>query len=240
MDGFAAPVFLLFISLVPLIPAYVWFRIKKYGSLRFLLSVLAGVLTVLAAGLIQFVFPLDLSGQGQMKDLLFGVFIRVSLVEESSRVMVLFLLFYFIPYSKIIIKNEALPVSENREVFFFGAPSGLVAGLGFAAGENIFYGLVNPGAVFLRFFTAVLHGACGARIGAGLCQVRRQPLRAFSQFFSAVLIHGTYNFCVLNPGIPWFLSIFISLSALFSSLTSVYFGDPGLSAKPNNKETMKQ
>ena len=233
MDRLPALLFLLLISVSPLVPAWIWFRMKKYGSLRFMLSVLAGLLSVIIAGIIQLILSPDLNSQVQMRDIIFGVFVRVSLIEESSRAIVLFALFHFIPYSRIILnKNKPdEPQAAVNPAQFFGAPSGLVAGLGFAAVENIFYGIGNPGAVYLRFFTAFLHGACGARIGSALSLFREQPVIAASQFIAAVLIHGIYNICILNPGVPWFLSAFIALSAFMSSVMSIYFNDPNFSIK---------
>ena len=213
MNVLWAPLLLLGVVLLPLIPVLVLFQARKYGPLRFLFAVAAGVFSVLTAGLAQFFFPLHLPDQGQMGELLFSIFIRISLVEELSRVLTLSLLFHFIPYIGI------------RDRPALGAPLGLAAGLGFAAGESIFYGLSDPGIALLRVFTAALHGACGARIGSALAQLKTQPFNALSLFVSAVCIHGMYNFCILNPGVPWFFSAFIALSALSSSLINIYFSD---------------
>ena len=211
MNVLWALLLLLGVVLLPLVPVLILFHKRKYGLFRFLLAVAAGVLSVLAAGLVQIFFPFNLPDQSRMGELLFGIFVRVSLVEELSRVLTLALLFRFVPYM------------GTKDSPALGAPLGLAAGLGFGAGESIFYGISDPGITLLRVFTAALHGACGARIGSALAQVKNQPFTALSLFVTAVCIHGMYNFCILNPGVPWFFSAFIALSALSSSLVNIYF-----------------
>ena len=219
MSVLQAPFFLLAISVIPLIPVYIWFQKKKYGIVRFLVPLAAGILTVPVAGFLQGFFPLHLPRQSEMGGILFGAFIRISLIEEFTRTLVLFLFFLVIPYSRISLDKF---VSET----FFGAPSGLCAGIGFAAAEGIFYGLVDPGVSVLRLFTAVpLHAACGARIGNSLGIAKKQPLAALTFFITAFFIHGTYDFCIMVPGIPGFLPVFIALAALVSSLFTIYYGD---------------
>ena len=218
------PVFLLLaIVLIPLVPVYIWFHKMKFGSLRFYLSVAAGVISVLIAGLAQGFMPLHLSGTSPLTGLLFGVFIRVSLIEELSRAFVLFLLFYFFPYSRIMFREKPGSKLLSGSVSFFGAPSGLAAGLGFAAGESIFYGIADPGIALMRFSAAALHGACGIRVGTALGYLAKSRFYSVFIFLTAVLIHGIFNFCILNPGIPEFLPAFIAFAALASSLISVYF-----------------
>ena len=225
MTGLWAPFLLVCIVLLPLLPVFVWFRKRNLGLLRFLLSIAAGLLAVSAAGLGQSFFPPP-DTRGDIGVVLFSVFIRISLIEESSRFLTLFCLFHFCPYARIVPPFSSVPLAErqaeHRGVSFFGTPSGLVAGLGFAVGESIFYGLTDPGVVLLRLITAVpLHAACGARIGTALGVLRRAPLRASFLIIAAVFIHGIYNFFILTPGIPWFLPAFIALTALISSILSL-------------------
>ena len=197
-----------------------------------MLPAAAGIFSVLPAGLIQNFIPLHLTGQSEARDLLFGVFVRVSLTEELVRFTVLLFLFYLIPHLRIYPRGQTFRSAGNRETFL-GAPSGLAAGLGFAAGESVFYGLSDPGTAFLRIFTAVpLHAACGSRIGNAAGLIRRQPVLTFFNFVGAFFIHGIYDFCIRNPAVPRFLPVFIALSALISSLFNVYYGDP----KPVNEK----
>lgn len=211
------------IGLAPLVPACIWFRVKKYGVLRFLLSAAAGILTVFAAALVQGLIPVELPGLNRINAVLFGVFVRVSLIEEASRAVILFALLRFIPYSRIYPEKDPI-ASDKNPALFFGAPSGLAAGLGFAAGESVIYGLANPGAVLLRVFTAApLHAACGARIGSAAGKVLTQPFYAAILFMSAVLIHGVYNFSIQNPATPAFLPVLIAIAAFGSSLHNIYW-----------------
>ena len=209
--------FLFFLAVIPIIPVFFWFRARNFGHLRLLLSLGAGLLAVLAAGLAQsFFHPPDT--QAGIGTLLFGVFFRISLIEELSRFITLFLLFRF-TYCRIPIPGDPVPSAAQG---FFGAPSGLAAGLGFAAGESIFYGLTDTSAAFLRIFTAApLHAACGARIGTALGILRKEPIRASVLVLTAVTIHSMYNFFILSPGLPFFLPGLIALSALGSSLMSL-------------------
>ena len=223
MNGVGAVVFLIFLAIIPIVPLYIWFRARNFGRLRFLLCLAAGLLAVMAAGLAQSLFPLP-NIYGGMGSILFSVFIRISLIEELSRLFTLFLLFRF-HYSRIPLPASSSTVPGAIHSFF-GAPSGLAAGLGFAAGESIFYGLTDLSTALLRLFTATpLHAACGARIGTALGIFRAAPLRAVFLIITAVLIHGMYNFLILNPGIPWFLPGLIALSAFASSLLSIKQGN---------------
>ena len=205
-------IFLICFTIIPILPVYLWFRAQNFGFLRLILSLAAGLLAVLAAGLSQSFFrPPDI--QAGLGTLIFGVFVRISLVEELSRLLTLFLLFRF-SYFRI-----PFPSASKS---FFGAPSGLAAGLGFAAGESIFYGLTDTGTMLLRIFTAApLHASCGTRIGTALGIFHQKPLQATFLILTAVFIHGMYNFFILSPGIPWFLPGLIALSALGSSLLAM-------------------
>ena len=226
--------FLWAIAVIPLVPAYLWFRHKKYGVWKFFLPAFSGIISVFIAGLAQNLFPLHISDNG-MADLLFGVFIRVSLTEELTRTVMLFLVFNFFPFVKIMYYRQTVNPGDLEPVFF-GAPSGLAAGLGFAAGESIFYGLPDFRIALLRIVTAApLHAACGARIGSALGMVKKQPVSAFVLFFSAFFIHGMYNFCIENPGLPRFFPAFIAFAALISSILNIYYGDPKPGITGKNK-----
>ncbi|MCL2478906.1 MAG: PrsW family glutamic-type intramembrane protease [Treponema sp.] len=215
------------VAFLPFVPVYFWFRHMKYGIARLLLPAAAGFLSVLLAGLVQGFIPLHLPGQSQMTEMLFGVFIRVSLTEELVRFLVLFLMFSIFPFSRILFNGQqSRKNSGDKPELFFGAPSGLAAGLGFAAGESIFYGLASPSVAVLRIFTAVpLHAACGARIGSALGQIRRHHVAAIVLFITAFFIHAVYDLCIQNPVVPEFLPIVIALAAMITSVFNIYYGD---------------
>ena len=212
-------VLLIFFAIIPIVPVFLWFRARNFGRLRLLLSLAAGLLAVIVAGLAQSFFPPPYTQAG-IGALLFGVFVRISLIEELSRFLTLFLLFRF-TYCRISFPGSSDPVPLASQGFL-GAPSGLAAGLGFAAGESIFYGITDSGTAFLRIFTAApLHAACGTRIGTALGILRKEPIRASTLILTAVIIHGMYNFFILSPGIPPLLPGLIALSALGSSLLAL-------------------
>jgi RsiW-degrading membrane proteinase PrsW (M82 family) len=101
----------------------------------------------------------------------------------------------------------------------------MAAGLGFAAAENVFYSVSNPGAALWRIFPAALHAACGARIGTalsiGISPDKRQALAGISIVFTAILIHAVYNFCLLNPRVPDFIPALLALTSLGSSVLTM-------------------
>jgi RsiW-degrading membrane proteinase PrsW (M82 family) len=238
MNGIPALFFLLLIALLPAIPLYIWFRVRRFGDIPFLLALGAGVLSVLIASLGHSFFT-PLSEQDGIGALALGVF-RISLVEELSRLLCLYLLFRFYPkrcQSPFWKKNLTTEFTEYHgeeqkrcQSPFLGAPSGLAAGLGFAAAEGIFYTLSNPGAALWRIFTRrifaiALHAACGARIGNALSLVmgtdRKQTRAATFFVLTAIFVHAMYNFCILNPRVPTILAALLAVIFLASSLITM-------------------
>ncbi|MDR2629971.1 MAG: PrsW family intramembrane metalloprotease [Spirochaetaceae bacterium] len=103
-----------------------------------------------------------------------------------------------------------------------GLVTGLLTGLGFSAVETASYGPANLGiALFRVFTTAPLHGACGARNAAAAVLCRRNPFRASMRFFSAVIIHGMYNFMVVRTGLNRIFAVLIAITALASSIQEI-------------------
>jgi RsiW-degrading membrane proteinase PrsW (M82 family) len=219
MNGVPVLFLLLLIALLPAIPLYIWFRVRRFGDLPFFLALGAGVFTVVIAALGHGFF-VPLREQDGVGALALGVF-RISLVEEMSRLLCLYLLFRFCSIARI---------PAGSQTAFFGAPSGLAAGLGFAAAEGIFYSVSNPGAALWRIFArrifaTALHAACGARIGTALSLLidtdRKQAPAAAVMILTAMLIHAMYNFCILNPRVPSFLAALLALFFLASSLLTM-------------------
>jgi len=205
MNGILILLLLVLASALPGIIVFIWFRAKKSGVTLpwFLLSITAGIVSLLAAALIQRFFSPKQDGLG---DLFFGVFVRIALVEELSRLVTLIPLF--------AAANHA-----RKTDICFGAALGLVTGLGFAILENAFHGITDIYITLLRAFTAApLHGACGILAGVAVFVINKSRGKAFFHFVSAVLIHGAYNLIIISPALPSALAIIIALSALFASL----------------------
>jgi len=209
MSGTWILLLLLLAAALPVIAAFFSFRAVKSPVTWpwFLISLGAGIVSLLPAALIQSFFPSpgkgDLYALGQ---LFFGVFIRIALVEEASRFITL------IPLLKAGVRRRHVDSA-------FGAALGLVAGLGFAVMESAFYGTADINIALLRAFAAApLHGACGIRAGTAVCQFKERPTKAIFLFFSSVLIHGAYNLIILSPALPSVLAIPAAFTALFASI----------------------
>jgi len=204
MNGIWVLLLLLLTATLPAIIVFFWLKsVKSPITLPwFLLSFLAGIISFIVAAIIQAFFAPYRTDA--FLPVIFNIFIRIALVEEASRVIVLSLF-------KAASKNRWTNIA-------FGAAIGLITGLGFAAIENAYYGLANINITLLRLFTAVpLHAACGIRAGAAVCIVPQHPVKAFFLFISSVFIHGAYNLMIVNPAIPSFLAIFIAIVAFFAS-----------------------
>lgn len=205
---------LILAAALPVIIAFSVFRVKKYNVSppRFLLSLVAGIISLFAAALLQNFFPSEETGPGGLPSIFFGIFIRVALIEELSRIIILFPLF----------KTGARYYSSGVSA----ATAGLTAGLGFAMIENASYGIADMYITLTRIFTAApLHGACGIRAGVAVFIAGRQPAKALFLVISSVLIHGAYNLTIVNPALPSLLAIPIAFTALFGSLH--FFSDTG-------------
>jgi RsiW-degrading membrane proteinase PrsW (M82 family) len=205
MNGILILLLLILTAAFPAIIVFFWFKSKKSPLTLpwFLLSLAAGILSFIVAAMIQALFASHKS-EG-LWPLLFNIFIRIALIEEASRVIVL------LPLSKT--------AKTRRNGIAFGAAIGLTAGLGFAVIESAYHGITNINIALLRIFTAVpLHAACGIRAGTAVFTALQHKAKAFFLFISSVVIHGTYNLMIVNPLIPSFLAIPTALIALFVSI----------------------
>lgn len=206
MNGIWILLFLLLIAALPVLVVFLWFRAAKSPiTMRwFLLALTAGVFSLVPAAFIQNLFPFQAGGG--LGHIFFGVFVRIALIEEASRLVTL------VPLLKAGASRRSMDSS-------FAAGLGLAAGLGFAAIENAFYGTADFRITLLRAFTAApLHGACAIRAGVAVLFFRQQPLKAFLLFASAVLIHGAYNLIIISPALPSLLALPIAFAALFATL----------------------
>jgi RsiW-degrading membrane proteinase PrsW (M82 family) len=204
---------LIFISTLPAIGVFLWFRLAKYqfDLLLFFWGLLGGALALLVAGFFQSLLPplnnLDL------KSLLFRLMVQIALTEETGRLVILLVLRLLLDR---FVKAPALP-AEN-----LGSALGLLTGLGFAVIETATYGAADPRIALLRAFTAApLHGACGSRVGVTVFTFREAPFRGIFRFITAVIIHGVYNFMVINPEMPIVFPILLVAASLFSALQTI-------------------
>jgi RsiW-degrading membrane proteinase PrsW (M82 family) len=204
---------LIFISALPAIGVFIWFRFAKYPISLFLFfcSLLSGALALLIAGFFQSFFP-PLNNPN-LQALFFGLVVQIALTEEAGRLLILIVMSLILAR---FAKKTALP-PEN-----LGSAVGLLAGLGFAVIETGTYGAADLHIALLRAFTAApLHGACGSRVGTAVFGFRAAPFRGIFRFISAVLIHGMYNFMVINPGMPVIFPILLVAASLFSVLQTI-------------------
>jgi RsiW-degrading membrane proteinase PrsW (M82 family) len=207
---------LIFISALPAIAAFLWFRRRQFPVPLpwFLLCLLAGVLSLPLAAVAQYFTP-PAAGVA-MKDMLFNVFIRIALVEEGSKLLVLSLI--------LRIGGKLLPLEgKDDDNFTYGTAFGLIVGLGFAMIESASYGASDMRIAVLRAFTAApLHGACGARDGIAAAALKSDPRLAIWRFLSATVIHGAYNVLVVSSGYIQFFSIALSFISLFSVMRLLF------------------
>ena len=205
MNGLLLLFLLILFAALPAIVVFFWFRARKSPVTLpwFLASLAAGITALLAAVLVQKIFPPP--GRDGLNLLFFGVFIRIALVEEACRLVCL------IP---LINAGRRRGLEKS-----FGAALGLAAGLGFAMLESAFYGLEDFSIILLRGISAApLHSACGIRAGTAIFSAQKQPVYSLFLFISAFLIHGAYNLMIVSPAFPSGLAIPIAFAALFASI----------------------
>ena len=229
MHGSQVLLLLIFISSLPVIAVYIWFRTAKYNFslICFLFALLAGAAAFFPALILQDILLLLTIPHGRAA-LLFEFFIRIAFTEELSRLLML-LVFFFI--SGIIVRESAAGQNQNpAQPLTFnaikkGTAAGLIAGLGFSILENASYAAsgLNIGIILLRIFTAALHGACGSRVGAAAIMFRTNPFQAMLRIIIATAIHGVYNFMITIPGIfPSIAACIIAISALITAILTIH------------------
>jgi RsiW-degrading membrane proteinase PrsW (M82 family) len=222
MNVFWPFLLLAMITALPVLAVFLWLRLRKFPMRLpwFLISLLGGALALLAAVLIQSRFPR--TGGNTARIFFFKLFVQIAFTEELSRLLIVILLLRL----KALFKPPA-------GVFALGTATGLLAGLGFAVVETVSYGAENLGTALFRSFTAApLHGACGARDGAAAVLLRRTPLRALARFFSAVVIHGIYNFMMIRSGAYSVCAVLAALTALASVLQEIRASLRGAALEP--------
>jgi RsiW-degrading membrane proteinase PrsW (M82 family) len=204
------------ISALPVLLAYLWFRLSKFPfSLPwFLLSLLGGAAALIVAALMQSLVPGP--DKTTLLVVLYTLFIRIALLEEAGRFVVILLLFSL---------GRRVGKGNTRFTPAYCAATGLLTGLGFAVIETASYGAADLNIALLRAFTAApIHGACGSRVGLAALNSTRAPIRCAVWFFSAVIIHGAYNFLLVSPRAPRVLPILIAFAMLISSVRIIRNG----------------
>jgi len=235
MSGVGVLIILLFISSIPAIAVFIWFRFARYPfSLpRFSFSLLAGAISFFPALLLQNVFSAasEIFYAAGKWGFIAEIFVRIAFTEETSRLIVLIILFFAIRRFNAARPHDS-DLSANIPADTMASASGLIAGLGFAILESAVYGASNPGNALLRTFTAApLHGACGFRVGSSVAMFPERPVQAVFRFLSAVVIHGIYNFMLIIPGFfPSIAAILIAISALATSIMAIRNGMKGENA----------
>ena len=254
MNGWWILIFLVFSSSIPAFAVFFWFRIARYpiSIIQFLLALLAGAAAYFPALIMQGFIPRDFFIAGRL-GLVIQIFVPIAFPEELSRLIVLFIFFFvarkintLVHATKTINSNSSdltvpasTPAPDTRQTVYgnvvYCSAIGLIAGLGFAILESAAYGTSEAGVMLLRLFTAApIHGTCGARIGSAAVLFRTHPVQGLFRFFSAVIIHGIYNYLIIMPG---FAPIAAVLIALFSLASSVLFIRSGM--KSGTQQTIK-
>ncbi|MDR2095952.1 MAG: PrsW family intramembrane metalloprotease [Treponema sp.] len=222
MNAFSIVLILLFISALPILFVYMWFRIRRYPMQFpwFFLAVLCGALSLVIALLLQFLVQnlLSFMPESVQPDIggfalaLLRNFIRIPLTEEAGRLIALILFF------RLAVRAGLGP---ERLTPAFCTASGLLAGLSFAMLEGVSYGAADAGIALIRILSASpLHGACGARVGLAAMPAG-DAHSAVSLFISAVAVHGMYNYLLINPVIPPFFAVVLAFIFLVSPLTRI-------------------
>jgi RsiW-degrading membrane proteinase PrsW (M82 family) len=215
MNGIWVLLLLILVSALPVLPLYLWISRRGF-SVRpawFLLSLLAGAVSLALAALIQILIPV--SDSITLGNLIASIFIRIALTEEISRFLVL-LVFFSIGHLFDTVDNTEHSEDALRART---ALTGLIAGMGFAVIETALSSSADFRIALVRAISAApLHGACGAHIGLGTITVKTGPGRSFGRILYAVIIHGMYNFMLVSPGVPVIFPLLIAITAFFSSL----------------------
>jgi RsiW-degrading membrane proteinase PrsW (M82 family) len=211
VKGIEVLLLLIIVSAIPSLALFFWLRNRewygKLSSLRFLAAIGAGLVSLLLAALMQHFLP-GPSRAVTAGQVLTGLFVRVALLEELARFITLLVLL------RIIWRRDM-----DKET---GILAGLAAGIGFAVVESATYGATDLGIALLRAFTAApLHGACGARVGASAAIIKDEPAHGIVLLVTAVLIHAVYDFFIINPALPWVLSVLVALVALGATLLNL-------------------
>ncbi|GMO52351.1 MAG: hypothetical protein Ta2G_10280 [Termitinemataceae bacterium] len=219
-------VILLLVSIYPILIAYLYIRFSKssntidptaraevvrsFSNINlpvFLGAIAAGVVSTVLAAIVQGAIPIMEAKADSRTNVLFYVFVRIALTEETMR------LFCFILFFVLIKKVFKIELTKHEE-----SACGLTIGLSFASVETALIAASNSSFVLLRIITAApLHGACGERIAAA---VTNKPfgIKNIVFFFGAILLHGFYDAMLLSER-----TTFIVIAVLLTIMTLIKF-----------------
>lgn len=192
---------LLFMSFLPPIIYTIWIRnTEKYNREKWRTIVICFIwgasIAILAALIIEYIFHISLDATIEDSDTIsFLIIVLIAPVaEEFSKPLALRL------------KTVKKEIDEFEDGLIYGA----VAGLGFSATENLFYGfdfLSNGILIFLilislrSFGACLLHASATALTGYGYGKVIMKHTTILSiipYFILAIFVHSAYNFLILN------------------------------------------
>ena len=169
---------------------------NKEPKLNLIITFILGALTVFPAGYLEEAI-IDNNANG-IADMAVRAFFLVALVEEAVKFAVL--------------RAYSYPKKSFDEPLD-GIVYGVMASMGFATLENIFYvlnpppGFTSVNVGFSRMFTAVPgHAVFGVLMGYFAGKAKFNPGKSaillFQGFFWAVLFHGAYDFFLFLQGSP--------------------------------------
>ena len=206
-------ILLLLASIVPLACVFVFRKVLHITLPVFLLAIVAGIFSLIAAMFAQRLLPLAQTGRAAM---LYGIFVRISLTEEAARLVFLIALCGVL-YG---LRRRITPVSILT--------CGLTAGFAFACLETAVFAASNADVTLLRLFSAApLHGACGIRCAAtaralfaplndDIPPENPRRLRTVHGFFYAVILHGFYDTLIIRGGFFAVIAVIFAITSLVS------------------------
>lgn len=197
-----------FIPLI-LLTAILLAFIKKFRVLHAFFGILLGLIAIVPIAIIQLiVLRLPVFSSATMISLLVTTFIFNGLIEETIKMICLFLL----PGKKMDLSDFIC--------------SSFIAGISLATFEAVIYLIGGSQDIGLRLFTAVfIHGFCAALSGIYVWTFKHKQAK-IGPFVLAVFLHGLYNFFAGLSGSLWWFSIIciiyaaIRVKFYYSRLTS--------------------
>ncbi len=187
------------VNYLPLLVISIIFCVKNREIKWYMpiLAVLIGMLAVLPATFIQFLFPEMFFINQTLLSLLFSSLVYIALVEELCKTFCLFLL-----------------PSKNLKITSFFILAFLV-GYSFGSFENIIYifkGLTNP---ILRMFTScVIHAVCTGTSAFFIWFLKKKKFH-LTLILTPIFVHGLYDFFAGFPGKFWLVSIIVIFYGIF-------------------------
>jgi len=217
-------ILLVTVSFVPAVLYVIWIRNTERCHRQNWWSIAACFLwgasiAVLAALILEVLFgiPLAVTIQNENKLYFFSVVVLAPIIEEFTKPLALRL------------RSVKKGITELEDGFVYGA----VAGLGFSATENLFYGLdfLAEGLLLFLVFMIVrsiggclLHASATALTGYGYGKTllkRTSILHIFPYFLLAIGAHSFYNFLVTYQITGAATGLFLALFFVIFSITLI-------------------